>query len=402
MKYLTNKSLVLPGVSLLLLVALFAVSIVRTANAGSKEPAHGEKLLVIHDGTSKRGFLTKAETIREALEDADIPVDANDLVEPRLDEELIASNYDVNIYRARPVIIVDGAVRKKIMSAYRTPSQIVEHAGMELRQEDNTTMGWSVNPFDGVVAQLTIDRATPLTLVLYGTRTTVYTQAETVADFLKEKSIVLGDNDKISVSSDERITTDMVIELWREGRQTITVEEDVEFDIEQIQDVDREVGYREITVPGVPGKQSVTYEIEIRNGVEVSRKEIQKVLITEPKNQVEIIGMKTSGNPLTKAKGVNFFTDSKGILHRETYYDLPMGVVMNNCGMGGYYIVRADGAKIDRDGYVIVAAHLGNYPRCSIVETSMGLGKVYDTGGFVARHPHGFDLATDWTKADGI
>ena len=31
----------------------------------------------------------------------------------------------------------------------------------------------------------------------------------------------------------------------------------------------------------------------------------------------------------------------------------------------------------------------------------MGPGKVYDTGGFAAKHPHGFDLATDWTNGDG-
>ena len=77
-----------------------------------------------------------------------------------------------------------------------------------------------------------------------------------------------------------------------------------------------------------------------------------------------------------------------------------MNVVMGACG-GGNYTVRGDGAKVDNEGYILVAANLGNYPRCSIVETSMGLGRVYDTGGFAVRHPHGFDLATDWTKGDG-
>ena len=51
---------------------------------------------------------------------------------------------------------------------------------------------------------------------------------------------------------------------------------------------------------------------------------------------------------------------------------------------------------------IIVAANYGNYPKCSIVETSLGPAKVYDTGGFAARYPNGFDLATDWSIADGI
>jgi len=29
------------------------------------------------------------------------------------------------------------------------------------------------------------------------------------------------------------------------------------------------------------------------------------------------------------------------------------------------------------------------------------MAKVYDTGGFAATHPDGFDLATDWSRVDG-
>ena len=107
-------------------------------------------------------------------------------------------------------------------------------------------------------------------------------------------------------------------------------------------------------------------------------------------------------NALTKSKGAHVFVDSSGVAHRETYYDLPMNIVIGLCGPGGSYTIRPeDGAKIDQDGYVLVAAGLSAYPRCSIVETSMGLGRVYDTGGFALRHPYGFDLATDWTNNDG-
>lgn len=107
-------------------------------------------------------------------------------------------------------------------------------------------------------------------------------------------------------------------------------------------------------------------------------------------------------NALTKAKGAQVFIDSSGVAHRETYYDLPMNIVIGTCGAGGTYMIRSDGAKIDQDGYVLVAAGFSAYPRCTIVETSLGPGKVYDTGGFALRHPYGFDLATDWTNYNGL
>ena len=146
--------------------------------------------------------------------------------------------------------------------------------------------------------------------------------------------------------------------------------------------------------------RKVTYQVEVENEREISRKEVASKITKQPKKQIEIIGTKPK-NPLTKSKGAQTFTDSKGVAHRETYYDLPMNIVIKACGSGGTYTVRADGAKVDKDGYILVAANYGNYPRCSVVETSMGPGKVYDTGGFAAKHPHGFDLATDWTNGDG-
>ena len=107
-------------------------------------------------------------------------------------------------------------------------------------------------------------------------------------------------------------------------------------------------------------------------------------------------------NALTSSKGAQVYVDSDSVAHRETYYDLPMNIVIRSCGAANSYTIRSDGAKVDQDGYILVAANLAAYPRCTIVDTSMGPGKVYDTGGFAVRHPYGFDLATDWSNRDGI
>lgn len=121
----------------------------------------------------------------------------------------------------------------------------------------------------------------------------------------------------------------------------------------------------------------------------------------EPKLQKAVFTPKP--NALTASKGAHIYVDNLGVAHRETYYDLPMNIVIGACGPGNSYTVRPeDGAKIDKDGFILVAANYGSYPRCSVVDTSMGPGKVYDTGGFALRHPYGFDLATDWTNYNGL
>lgn len=402
MRNIVVKSLLSFGVaSGTLCAVLFVAAIISSVQVRAQSPmlSNGERLVTLHDDGKERGILTRATTLRQALLEADIPVDANDLIEPGLDEQLVASNYDANIYRARPVVVVDGAVRQKVMSPYQTAKQIAFHAGITLQNEDTADLQVNTDLLrDGTGMQMNITRATPFTLVLYGTKTTAYTQAKTVGEMLESKNIAIAPEDTLSVAKEAPISANMTIELWRNGKQTATEERDEPFATEKIKDADRPVGYKQVKTPGTLGKRTVTYEIDMRDGKEVVRREIQSVVTKEPVRQVEIVGVKSTGG-LTKGKGVMFFTDSNGVTHRETYYDLPMNVVMKSCS--GSYSVREDGVKVDQNGYVIIAANLSRYPRCSVVETSLGAGKVYDTGGFAAVHPDGFDLATDWSNNDG-
>lgn len=255
----------------------------------------GEHLVTVYDRGKVRTILTKQTKLRDALKEADYSLDANDRVEPGLDEELVARDYQVNIYRARPIVIHDGNVKQLVMSAYQTPKQIAEHAGIALQDEDiaKLTMTDSLVR-DGASTVMQIDRATPLKLVLYGNEQTVYTQATNVADFLKEKDITLGQKDTISVKPEAGIVEGMKIEIWRNGKQTITREEPIEFEVEQIEDKDRPVGYKKITDAGVQGKKTVTYEITMKNGKEIKRRIIQSVVIKKPIKQIEVVGAKPS------------------------------------------------------------------------------------------------------------
>ena len=305
----------------------------------------GEHLVRIYDRGAEKTIVTKARTIREALKLAKFSIDERqDVVEPSLDSEMVAEKYNINIFRARPITIVDGNKRLKITTAEQTPALIAKAAGLTLYREDKTHF--------------------------------------TNSDDLLVNGVGL------------------VMNIERSKQRTITEEIDVNFEIEQIKDNSQPIGFKSVKQLGEKGVRKVTYQVEMENEREIIRKEVVSEITKQPKKQIEIIGTKPK-NPLTKSKGAQIFTDSKGVAHRETYYDLPMNIVIKACGSGGTYTVRADGAKVDKDGYILVAANYGNYPRCSVVETSMGPGKVYDTGGFAVKHPHGFDLATDWTNGDG-
>jgi len=383
-------------------LVLLAVSVIGLG-ATTLAQEEDRRLITLYDRGVTRVFVSNEKTLGEALKAQGIELDAHDTVEPSVKEELVAPDYHVNIYRARPVVVVDGSIRVKTVSPYQTPQQIAGDVGIKMYEEDLATIR-PLTDFvsDGAGLELTITRAIPFILDLYGKKTEIRTQAKTVGEMLQEKGITLGENGRVSVPQSTVVTAGMEVRVWREGVQTISIDQEIPSISQIVYDADRPIGYRSAQTEGKPGIRSITYQVEVKDGVEVSRVEIASLVTRPATDQVEVIGIRNDGGGLTANKGAQYFTDSKGVSHRETYYDLNMNVVMRSCGQGGYYSVRPDGAKVDRQGYIIIAANYSNYPKCSLVETSLGTGKVYDTGGFAARHPHGFDLATDWTRADGI
>lgn len=87
---------------------------------------------------------------------------------------------------------------------------------------------------------------------------------------------------------------------------------------------------------------------------------------------------------LTAAGGVNYYNGVK-----ETWYSqrvLPGG----GLNIPGRH-VAADGTIRDADGYIVVAAT--DKSKGTVVDTSLGAGKVYDTGGMGPNH---LDIYTDW------
>ena len=294
-KHYSKKITFVSGAILMLVGGLFFVN---QALADAAKPAAkaGEKLVTIYDRGAEKTIVTKARTIREALKLAKFSIDERqDIVEPSLDSEMVAEKYNINIFRARPITIVDGNKRLKVTTAEQTPALIAKAAGVEVFEEDKTTLSNSDNmAVDGANMVMKIDRASMVNFVLYGKESVIRTHAKTVGELLKEKNIDPKKDDTLSVDRSAKIIPGMKIELWRNGKQTITAEEDVKFEVEKVQDANRDSGYREVKQAGENGKKNVTYEIEMKNGMEVSRKEIASVVTKEPKKQIEIVGTKSS------------------------------------------------------------------------------------------------------------
>lgn len=294
-QYFTQAPIKIGGsiiASLLVVASIFYVNFQPNAAAASNQAG---RVITIHDSQKKeRVVISKSDTVEGVLQDANITLLPDDTVDPFPDTKLVSHAYQVNIYRARPVLVIDGNVHQVVMTPYDTPRQIIEKAQLPYYDEDIADLSRSDNLLDtgGVGETLTIKRATLVNLSLYGKPIQVRTQAKTVAGMIKEKKLRIANSDTVAIPQETLISPGLNIVIWREGIQTISQEVPIPFSTQTIQDANQPVGYRQVKTPGVAGRKTAVFEVDMRAGQEVARREIQSVQTLAPVNEVVVVGAK--------------------------------------------------------------------------------------------------------------
>ena len=113
--------------SLLIVPRVFASS--EETSASSNGVDH---FVTIHDQGTKYSVRTDALTVGEVLERAEISVGEHDTVEPAVEAAVSSDNFQINIYRARPVVVVDGAVSTYAYSTAYTDRHVLNRRNHNL------------------------------------------------------------------------------------------------------------------------------------------------------------------------------------------------------------------------------------------------------------------------------
>lgn len=202
------------------------------------QPDH---FVIIHDQGTNLQIKTNAITVREALERANYELAETDKVEPGLTSQIDSDNYHINIYRSRPVLVDDGIVKTRLMTASYDARTIAEEAGLTVYDGDSIALVRSTN-------------------------------------FLE-----VGD------LSTYKIT--------RNGGRTITVEQSIPYSEETVRDMTIESGKKEVRQQGEDGRKVIKFKVNFVNGVEASRELISETVEKEPVNKIVAVGSKKSVPP---------------------------------------------------------------------------------------------------------
>lgn len=272
--------------------------------AGPKEISRPSQAHVVFltDKGHRTVIDTKAATVGELIDKLNLQLIAEDVVEPSRDTPIPEDNFRINVYRARPVTVTDRGSKNVTLTAQRSARVVAQAAGLKLNAEDYASFATGSLKENIIGEKVVISRATPISLNLYGTPLTVYTQAKTVDGFLREKQIELQSGETVQPDTSTAIMPGMGIFVLRKDAKLVNVEETISVPEEIVNDASLSFGTTAVRQSGSPGKKAVTYLIQAdSSGKEIGRSAIHETVIVAavPKitargTAVSVAGDKTS------------------------------------------------------------------------------------------------------------
>ncbi len=260
-------------------------------------PDHNPNVVVIsHDGV-KQIVSSKEPTVGALLNKLDLKMKEGDVVEPAPETLIQQDDFRINIYRAAPVEVVDGGQRTFTYTASTTERSVVSQAGLTIYPEDRLTRE-PITDFvstGSISERVTVERATPVSVNLYGAPVVIRTHAKTVRELIDERKIKLLPQDQVKPAIDAPIASAGAISIVRNGLSTTTIEEPVPMPIQNVPDNNLAYGTSAVRQKGADGRRAVVYEINTQNGAEVSRRVVQSTVIQEPVPEIRVIGSNLSG-----------------------------------------------------------------------------------------------------------
>ncbi len=257
---------------------------------------NAEIVVVSHDHVQQI-VPTRAATVGSLLAHLHLTLNEGDVVEPSVTTPIDQDQFRINIYRAVPVQVVDNGHRSFTFSAAKTPRSIAAQTGSKLYADDVV----AVNPAQDFVKtgtigeQVVIDRAVPVNLNLYGTPLAIRTHASTVGDLVKQKNIKLAKDDQLIPAANTPLAANTQVFITRNGIKIESVQEDIPMPTQQIQDDTLAYGTSALRQAGSAGHQVTTYQLNLKNGIEVGRSILQQVVTQQPVTEIRVVGTSLSG-----------------------------------------------------------------------------------------------------------
>lgn len=261
-------------------------------SAGASADDHA--IVSLYADGQQRLITTDDATVGDVLKRANIKLADKDLVEPAASSPVPKGQFNINVYRARPVVVEDGLQTHHVRSAYQSPRLLALAAGLVVYPEDkfSTEIITDFVDNESVGEKVIVTRAKPMSVKVDGKTRLIRTQATTTGEALKQAGVVLGANDTITAPTDAAVTPGMTVGITRVTEALVTLTQTLPRPVKTIQDPSVLKGQTAVKEPGSDGQKTVTWRVHYHDGAETGREAVQVVSETAPTQKVVVEGTK--------------------------------------------------------------------------------------------------------------
>lgn len=284
--------------------------------------ADEKRVVQIYVDGKRRDVVSSAPTVKEVLVENGIDIKDHDVVDPGIDTVINQPNYNINIYRATPAVVVDEGKFVQVVTGYRSARKIAAAAGVTLYPEDTAelTQVQDFRESHTLGYKVTIERAKPVQLVVNNKVISLRTHNNTIGELLKEKAIDYDPADLQGLTPDTKLTSGMRIILAKISQESIIVTEAINPGTQYVYDSGLPSGTTQVSRAGAAGSRRATYLIERQGGVETKRTLLTQEVITAAVDQIILKGSSIvkTGSPSAEAWAQLRFCEAGGDYAKNT------------------------------------------------------------------------------------
>ncbi|MBE6934250.1 MAG: DUF348 domain-containing protein [Ruminococcaceae bacterium] len=190
---------------------------------------------------------------------------------------------------AKNTYLINDGGRVVIHTTFATnPADVLDEVGLELGAEDIFT----TQPGIGV-SEITVQRKQLITIIHGGKTLDVVSYGETVESLLERLSLILTEEDVVSIPLSTQTHDGMQITISRTMQVEETYVSVIPFETTYCYDPSLAEGEEKVLTPGVNGQLLCTAKVVYLNGEEISRTVLTENVVAQPVNAVVAVGTYT-------------------------------------------------------------------------------------------------------------
>lgn len=212
--------------------------------------------------------------------------------------------YQIRIIRATPIVVDDGTMPFTVRTTAQTVGEALRQAEITIYLGDQVVPSLGSEIATGL--RVTIQRSVPVELKVDGHTLKTRTRGETVADALAELQVGVSGEDTVDPPLETALAAGLSIDITRVTEEVEVAEEIAPFETLFVADPTLPIDTQEVVNPGAEGITRTRYRVRYEDGNETNRDLEDTWVAQEPDERRIAYGQQIEPKTFTAADGTQY------------------------------------------------------------------------------------------------